>query len=605
MKHLVFFEEIRDKVNIIETISQHVALKRNGPRYNAICPFHQEKTPSFSVNPIRRYYYCFGCGAHGDVIKFFATINNLSYKEAANSLAKRYGILSDEFNHKVTEEEKELIQIRKVLTLAANFFIQNISQTTVEYLNNRGLNSAQINKFSLGFAPDNHSLENFMQQNNIPLFLLQKAGLFGKHNDSGRSYEIFKNRIIFPIQDLYGQIIGFGGRAIHDRMMPKYLNSPETLIFKKSSTLYLEHIAVNSNRNSKFIILVEGYIDAIRMHLAGIENTVAVLGTAVSENHLLKLWKYTQEILICFDGDKAGLAALYKTIILALPYLSIENTVSAILLPDNFDPDQFICRYGQEKMQAIIQERMSLSQIIWKIYTQEKIFDTAEKRVKLESDLKNLCDKIRDPLISKNYRLFFKDQLFELSRSYRVRNFPSYGTQRVKDDPIILIKRSLELIKTSDDGFNLLTNPLYNIEYNILYLFFANPFLIRNSEIEEHFWHISIFSQPLIPFKQYIEENIEIFKCFEEQQDYTSLESKFKQLKSLAGQYLQLHIDNLEIDKLPIFMLTLFKERHLVILSQERDEIPKTPANMVRIMSYAYEILSLQRELNQLKQKYI
>ena len=406
-----FFQTIRERINIVDIISKKIALRHRGKDYIALCPFHQEKTPSFTVNPLKQFYYCFGCNVYGDGIKFISEFSNISYKEAAILLAKEYSIDIPYLDKKQEEAQSEIETLYKINQLASNYFYQNITEHATQYLKSRNLEKNAIKNFEIGFAKGDGSLIKFLELNGISLIMMVKAGLI-KRNENG-IYEIFRQRIIFPIINVQNKIIAFGGRIINNGY-PKYLNSPETIIFKKNETLYGEHKAIIASYKNKRIIVVEGYIDAIALHMSGFEETVATLGTAVNVNHLIKLWKSVNEIIICFDGDLAGMKAIKRIIELSLPLVSAIQTISFILLSNNQDPAEILKDFGYVFFEKLLEQRLSLSEIIWYLETKDCKIDTAENKAILEVNLSKYVKDINDTILKRNYFQFFRDKCWKL-----------------------------------------------------------------------------------------------------------------------------------------------------------------------------------------------
>lgn len=408
---LEFYEILRNRINLSDIVRQKVALTKKSGLYVGLCPFHLEKTPSFTVNDTKRFYHCFGCASSGDVIKFVSNISGFSYKEAAIKLAGDYGIELP----KITREQERLYnesdQIVNILELATEFFKSQITNEVLTYLKNRGIEQSIIQEFDIGFAPAKGKLQKFFDSRSVPLMMLIKAGLAGKSED-GRIYEIFHNRIIFPIRNIYNKVIGFGGRVIGDGL-PKYLNSPETIVFKKSETLYGENKAISAAYKKKYAVIVEGYMDVVALHKAGFNESVASLGTAVTEEHLKKLWRTCDEVVICLDGDAAGIRAAKRSIALILPLITYDKKVSFIRLPANCDPDDVIAKNGTGFFQQLINNRLNLSEMIWHTEYDGKNFITAEDKANLEINLENYAKQISDRTLSANYRRFFKDQIWQ------------------------------------------------------------------------------------------------------------------------------------------------------------------------------------------------
>ena len=344
-------EEVRMKNDIVDVVSQYVKLNKRGSTYFGLCPFHNEKTPSFSVTPAKQMYYCFGCGAGGNVFNFVMEYENYTFGEALKHLADRAGVQLPKIEYsgeakKKAERRAALLEINK---LAAGYFYYQLRRESGrqahEYLTGRGLSEETIRKFGLGYS-DKYSddLYKYLKSKNYSDELLRDSGLFNVDERRGM-YDKFWNRVIFPIMDVNNRVIGFGGRVMGDGK-PKYLNSPETTIFDKSRNLYGLNVARTTRKN--YLILCEGYMDVISMHQAGFTNAVASLGTALTSGHASLLKRYTQEVLLLYDSDDAGVRAALR----AIPILREAGVSSRVVnLKPHKDPDEFIKALGAEAYQ--------------------------------------------------------------------------------------------------------------------------------------------------------------------------------------------------------------------------------------------------------------
>ena len=349
-------EEVRMKNDIVDVVSQYVKLNKRGSTYFGLCPFHNEKTPSFSVTPAKQMYYCFGCGAGGNVFNFVMEYENYTFGEALKHLADRAGVQLPKIEYsgeakKKAERRAALLEINK---LAAGYFYYQLRRESGrqahEYLTGRGLSEETIRKFGLGYS-DKYSddLYKYLKSKNYSDELLRDSGLFNVDERRGM-YDKFWNRVIFPIMDVNNRVIGFGGRVMGDGK-PKYLNSPETTIFDKSRNLYGLNVARTTRKN--YLILCEGYMDVISMHQAGFTNAVASLGTALTSGHASLLKRYTQEVLLLYDSDDAGVRAALR----AIPILREAGVSSRVVnLKPHKDPDEFIKALGAEEYQKRIDE---------------------------------------------------------------------------------------------------------------------------------------------------------------------------------------------------------------------------------------------------------
>jgi len=351
--------EIIEKNDIVDVISEYMALKRSGSNYTALCPFHSEKTPSFSVSSSKQIFNCFGCGVGGNVITFIQKIERINFVEAVKMLSERAGIqLDEDKDPKGLERAKLKRTLYKINTEAARFFHINLNKSprALEYLKRRGLSEAIIKRFGLGFAPDKwQELTDFLKREGYEIELLYKAGLIVKNKDGDRYYDKFRNRIMFPIIDLKGNVIAFGGRVTDDSK-PKYLNSPDTPVFNKGYNIYGLNF-VKKIQNLENIIVVEGYMDAIALHQFGVENAVASLGTAFTEHQAKLLKRFSNEIIISYDSDLAGQTATLK----GLSILEKEGCVVKVLsLPSGKDPDEYIRKEGMDAFKERIRKSVSL-----------------------------------------------------------------------------------------------------------------------------------------------------------------------------------------------------------------------------------------------------
>ena len=345
-----FINELQDRVDIAAVVGSRVALKKGGKDLQGLCPFHDEKTPSFTVSPSKNMYYCFGCGAGGDAIKFLEEFEGLSFTEAVESLAATVGMEVPRAQSK--SPGRDLTPLFEAMRAAEGYYKAQLkgSPQAIDYLKGRGLTGEIAAEFKIGFAPDAWSgLREALGggARPVPSKVLLEAGLIGR-NEGGREYDRFRGRVMFPVRDGRGRIIAFGGRLLGDGQGPKYLNSPETPIFHKSQELYGLFEARKSSRRLESLIVVEGYLDVIALAQAGIRNTVATLGTATGEEHYRKLYRYVDEVICCFDGDAAGRRAAWKALESALGHLGGGRRLKFMFLPDGEDPDTLVRGQGAD-----------------------------------------------------------------------------------------------------------------------------------------------------------------------------------------------------------------------------------------------------------------
>jgi len=388
--------EIIEKNDIVDVISQYMNLKKRGRNYTGLCPFHSEKTPSFSVSQDKQLFYCFGCGVGGNVSTFIQKIEKMNYPESLMFLAERAGIeIKENISSKDAEKAKRKQLLMKINKEAARFFYKNLMNNAeaMKYLQNRGLSIEIIKKFGLGYSLNSwDGLKNYMASKGVKPELLHSAGLLVKNNNNDSYYDRFRNRIMFPIIDLKGNVIAFGGRVMDDSK-PKYLNSPDTEVYNKGYNIYSLNL-VKGIKDLKNIIVVEGYMDAISLHQYGVNNAVASLGTAFTEHQAKLLKRYADEIIIAYDSDAAGQTATLR----GLAILEKEGcNVKVIRLPKGKDPDEFIRKEGLDSFKKLIENSMSL--IEYKIYNlkQNTNVKEIEGRIRFVKQLARIMSTIDSP----------------------------------------------------------------------------------------------------------------------------------------------------------------------------------------------------------------
>ncbi len=366
-----FIDDLLARADIVQLINQRVPLKKAGTNYKACCPFHNEKTPSFNVSAQKQFYHCFGCGASGDSLKFLMEYEGLSFIDAIEQLASLSGMEVPREKLSPQEQQKQQKQrdLYDVTLLAAKYYRQQL-KTNVEsegvksYLKQRGLSAEVAKEFYIGYAPNDSGLEKELHANSLLKEQLVETGMLGK-NDNGGFYNRFRDRVMFPIRDVRGRVVAFGGRVLSLEQQPKYLNSPETPIFHKSYTLYgLYEMRIAKDR-SNHIIVVEGYMDVVALAQFGIKNSVATLGTAVTVEHLGILFRQVSEIVFCFDGDLAGKKAAWKALELSLPLLTETRIVKFLFLDEGEDPDSTVRKEGVEGFAKRVATAMTSSEFLF------------------------------------------------------------------------------------------------------------------------------------------------------------------------------------------------------------------------------------------------
>lgn len=406
---------MRSRISISDVVGQKVKLVKKGREYMGLCPFHNEKTPSFTVNEEKEFYHCFGCGAHGDAIKFLTDSQHYTFTEAVTELAKKAGLplpVSDASS--VPYEKKEDLEpLHKALQEATRWYQNNLflmrHTQALKYIENRGLSHATLKQFCIGYAPDDfHGVEKYLNQQKFTNETLLKAGLLSQKDENSKPHDRFRHRIIFPIHDHKGQIVGFGGRLI-GQGEPKYLNSPETTVYAKSKLLYGYHIAKNKP-NSDPIIIVEGYIDVLSLQQAGYSGAVAPLGTALTEDQILLAWRICPEPILCFDGDPAGFKAASRAAERVLPLVKPGYSLKFCILPSGEDPDSLV--QSKNDFQKVLDSSYSLVDMLWHILTHGKSFKTPEQKAALQRQCALWENAIKNSDVKKSYHYAFKDLFY-------------------------------------------------------------------------------------------------------------------------------------------------------------------------------------------------
>ncbi len=413
-----FLDEIRARVAVSDVVATRVKLQRRGREHVGLCPFHNEKTPSFTVNDDKGFFHCFGCGAHGDVIGFSMRIDNLAFPDAVERLAGQAGLQVPVATPEAREREKQRASLYEVVEAAAVWFEGRLGgadgRGARDYLIGRGLEAEIMTQFRLGFAPDGGGLRQALAVQGIDDAHMLDAGLLAASERGSQPYERFRGRIIFPITDGRGRVIAFGGRAMGD-VQPKYLNSPETPLFHKGHVLYGLDAARPAARSAGTVIVAEGYMDVIALHRAGYTHAVAPLGTALTPEQLTLLWRLAEEPLLCFDGDAAGMRAAERAAMRALPGLAPGRSLRLAMLPQGEDPDSLLAAKGPTALQAVFDAALPLAELLWRVARGGRDIDTPERRAGLEKRLMtDIAGEIGDATVRSHYRRFFSDRLYGL-----------------------------------------------------------------------------------------------------------------------------------------------------------------------------------------------
>ncbi|WP_319824351.1 DNA primase [Thalassovita sp.] len=426
-----FLDELRSRTSLSQVVGRKVmwdSRKSNQGKGDmwAPCPFHQEKSASFHVDDRKGFYYCFGCHAKGDAISFVQETENVGFMEAIEILAREAGMQVPKGDPRAQQKADRRAQLAEVMEQAVQFYRLQLKRAVAEdaraYLSRRGLAEAAQDRFEIGFAPDGwQALWDHLTGKGVPEDLILGAGLAKPSTKGKRPYDVFRNRIMFPIRDARGRCIAFGGRAMDPNDNAKYLNSPETDLFDKGHSLYNHGPAREASGKGQPLIVAEGYMDVIALSEAGFGATVAPLGTAITDNQLQLLWRISPEPVIALDGDTAGLRAAMRVIDLALPLLEAGRSLRFAIMPEGMDPDDLIRAKGAGAVQKVLDAAIPMVDLLWRRETEGKVFDSPERVAALDRALHEKTVLIRDEKIRSRYDRTIKDYIWNLEQAEKKR----------------------------------------------------------------------------------------------------------------------------------------------------------------------------------------
>ena len=420
-----FLDELRSRISIVDVVGNKVKLTKKGREYLGLCPFHNEKTPSFTINESKGFYHCFGCGAHGDIIKFEMDANGLPFIEAVKKLADKVGMQLPSLSKESQEQTMKRKSLYEIMDIACTFFEKNLRMPVgakgLDYFKNkRGLSEDVIKKFRLGYAPNNNGLKALLLSKGISEQDMADLGLIAVPEDKKRSsHDFFRDRVMIPIFDKQGNVIAFGGR-IMDNSQPKYLNSPETPIFNKRRILYNMNYAREAAYAKKRLIICEGYMDVIALDCFNFNYAVAPLGTALTEEQILEAWKVCNLPTLCFDGDGAGIKAAIRSIDRVLPILKAGYSVNYIFLKDKKDPDELLHTLGPDVFEQYLQRAKPLVDILWHKCKMNKDVQTPEQKALIEKETFEEVNKIKDEKKNASFTWCNSRTIFAVTRTCSV-----------------------------------------------------------------------------------------------------------------------------------------------------------------------------------------
>ena len=440
-----FISEIKGRLKVSDVVRRSVKLTQRGAEFVGLSPFKNEKTPSFTVNDQKEFYHCFSTSEHGDIFSFIMKTKGLNYPEAIEMLAIQAGLDPEKGKIKDNNYNEQInLNLFKLIEEAKNFYIENLKTSNIPklYLDKRDVNKEIISKFEIGYANNqNNDLFNFLKSKGYEVADILKLGLIKKSKyKENEYYDFFRNRLIFPIKDYRSRVIAFGGREL-DNSEIKYINSSDSIIFKKSFNLYNISLAIEEKRNLDELYLVEGYMDAVSLYQNGFKTVVAPLGTAVTKFQLEAMWRYCKCPTIIFDGDEAGQKAALRAARLSLPLLKPEYSLKICILPNNIDPDDYLKQNSDGDFKRLLNKSQSLSDFIWNSEYNNSDISTPEQKAGFEKKIISITNEITDKTIADYYKKYFNDKIFQLKRSDNVniiskkyKNFSKPSSEALKSE---------------------------------------------------------------------------------------------------------------------------------------------------------------------------
>ena len=574
-----YLEEIKQRVKVSDVVGATVQLKRRGKEFVGLSPFSTEKTPSFTINDEKGFYHCFSSGEHGNIFDFLVKVEKLNFGDAVRKLAAKAGMPAFKFTKENIEVENKRKKYDEILTIALQNYQKNFfeNQFVKKYALDRGLTEEILSIFKIGYSGEyglNVSLfSNFNQKELI------ESGVFFHDEKNNKLIDRFKNRLIFPIFDYNNKVIGFGGRALGQNYLAKYINSPETEFFKKGFNLYNLNNAKSENKQSGIIFVVEGYMDAISLYQAGFKNVVATLGTAMTESHLNLVWRYFNDPVVCFDGDRSGQNAAQKISEKLIAFMKPGYSLSFLILPNGFDPDSFIRKNGKNNFESLLDQKIDIGNFIFENNLQNLQSTQPEERAGFEKKLIDTCLLIQDSTVKKYYVSFFKNKIFE--------QFSNRKNKNIKP-----LNKTKELTRkiTRYSSFELK-------EFSLMYLFLNNFVILRN-----HFDKVSLINfhnknlEELRKVLINILGKVQTFKDFNllkylEENNFGQVIKDINEFSSIKG-----ISENLNDEKFDNFLKDLIEQvNNLKLLSKLHDAEESLSKNMNE--AHYNELLSLKDQI--------
>jgi DNA primase len=574
-----YLEEIKQRIKVSDIVGASVQLKRRGREFVGLSPFSKEKTPSFTINDEKGFYHCFSSGEHGNIFDFLVKVEKLNFGDAVRKLAAKAGMPAFKFTKENIEVENKRKKYDEILTIALQHYQKNFSEndSVKKYAHGRGLTQEILSTFKIGYSGEyglNVSLFSGFNQKE-----LIESGVFFHDEKNNKLIDRFKNRLIFPIFDYNNKVIGFGGRALSQNYLAKYINSPETEFFKKGFNLYNLNNAKNENKQSGIVFVVEGYMDAISLYQAGFKNVVATLGTAMTESHLNLVWRYFNDPVVCFDGDRSGQNAAHKISEKLIAYMKPNYSLSFLILPNGFDPDSFVRKNGRNNFESLLDQKIDIGNFIFENNLQDLQSEQPEERAGFEKKIMDLCLLIQDSTVKKHYISFFKNKIFEQFSSRKAKNLKP-------------LNKTKELTRkiTRYSSFELK-------EFSLMYLFLNNIQILKDQS--EKLSIINFHNKNLEELKKVlinILEKIETFKEFNllkhlEENNFGQIIKDINEFSSIKG-----ISENLNEEKFNNFLNDLIEQVNNLKLESKLKDAEESLSKNMNEAQYN-ELLSLKDQI--------
>jgi DNA primase len=574
-----YLEEIKQRIKVSDIVGATVQLKRRGREFVGLSPFSKEKTPSFTINDEKGFYHCFSSGEHGNIFDFLVKVEKLNFGDAVRKLAAKAGMPAFKFTKENIEVENKRKKYDEILTIALQHYQKNFSEndSVKKYAHGRGLTQEILSTFKIGYSGEyglNVSLFSGFNQKE-----LIESGVFFHDEKNNKLIDRFKNRLIFPIFDYNNKVIGFGGRALSQNYLAKYINSPETEFFKKGFNLYNLNNAKNENKQSGIVFVVEGYMDAISLYQAGFKNVVATLGTAMTESHLNLVWRYFNDPVVCFDGDRSGQNAAHKISEKLIAYMKPNYSLSFLILPNGFDPDSFVRKNGRNNFESLLDQKIDIGNFIFENNLQDLQSEQPEERAGFEKKIMDLCLLIQDSTVKKHYISFFKNKIFEQFSSRKAKNLKP-------------LNKTKELTRkiTRYSSFELK-------EFSLMYLFLNNIQILKDQS--EKLSIINFHNKNLEELKKVlinILEKIETFKEFNllkhlEENNFGQIIKDINEFSSIKG-----ISENLNEEKFDNFLNDLIEQVNNLKLESKLKDAEESLSKNMNEAQYN-ELLSLKDQI--------